>query len=365
MRVFLGLPSLLVLALMAAGAAPYPDITWTHYDSEQGLPSDKVMSVAVDGAAVWAGTEGGLARLEGEEVRAWTTAQGLPFNVVISLAVSPESGDLWVGTMGGLARVSAGRVDAFTQLSSGLANDVVYGLTVKGSEVWVATAAGLSNYNVRSQKWDIYDTENTLMHEPWIYALSSDAERVYAGIWGGGVLVYEPDGTFRDHRDPDGEMEVDLFRDDGLVHDVVSAVSVSGKHLWVGTYFGVSRYDGRRWRSWNSTDSGLAGDFINFVHARDGAVWIATDQGLSRFDMNTWHTWRLDDQGRHELRITGPDGKHQSRIMPTGLASNTIYGIAIGANGDLWVATAQGLCHGVPTTHPASAKGRSAKGLKP
>ena len=44
--------------------------------------------------------------------------------------------------MGGLSRYSAGRFDTFTQLNSGLPNDVVYGVAVQGDYVWVATAAG-------------------------------------------------------------------------------------------------------------------------------------------------------------------------------------------------------------------------------
>jgi hypothetical protein len=37
-------------------------------------------------------------------------------------------GDVWAGTMGGLSRISGGRIDSFTQLNSGLSNDVVYGV---------------------------------------------------------------------------------------------------------------------------------------------------------------------------------------------------------------------------------------------
>jgi hypothetical protein len=44
--------------------------------------------------------------------------------------------------MGGLSRISGGRIDSYTQLNSGLSNDVVYGVSVEGENVWVATAAG-------------------------------------------------------------------------------------------------------------------------------------------------------------------------------------------------------------------------------
>lgn len=335
---------------------------WETYDREGGLPSDKVFAVAVDGQRVWAGTEKGLALLERGSVEVFGTKDGLPFPAVTALAVHPETGDLWIGTMGGLARLSGGRIDAFTQLNSGLANNVIYGVAVDGTYVWVATAAGLNRLDTRGMTWEIFDTSNTLMQEPWCYGVSTDGGAVYVAVWGSGVLVRDPDsGTFRIHRDPDGEMEIDLFRDDGLVHDVTSAVDFADGTLWIGTYFGLSRYDGRRWNSYNDEDSGLAGNFINFVRARADVVWIATDQGLSRFDSSTWHTWRQAASGNEfELHETDATNRHRRLRVSGGPASNTIYGIDL-QDDDIWLATAAGLTHGIARkpqpSRPATGQG--------
>ena len=335
---------------------------WETHDRARGLPSDKVFAVAVDGPRVWAGTENGLALLEKGSVRIFGTDDGLPFPAVTALAAHPETGDLWIGTMGGLARLSGGRIDAFTQLDSGLANNVIYGVAVDGPDVWVATAAGLNRLDTRGMTWEIFDTSNTLMQEPWCYGVSTAGGVVYVAVWGSGLLVRDPDsGTFRMHRDPDGEMEIDLFRDDGLVHDVTSAVDFADDTLWIGTYFGLSRYDGRRWNSYNDEDSGLAGNFINFVRAREDVVWIATDQGLSRFDSRTWHTWRRAASGDHfELRETDASNRHRKLDASGGPASNTIYGIDL-QDDDIWLATAAGLSHGIARkpqpSRPATGQG--------
>ena len=73
---------------------------------------------------------------------------GLAHQAVLSLALDKRTGDVWAGTMGGLSRISAGRIDTYTQLNSGLSNDVVYGVSVEGENVWVATAAGACRLNL-------------------------------------------------------------------------------------------------------------------------------------------------------------------------------------------------------------------------
>jgi ligand-binding sensor domain-containing protein len=170
---------------------------------------------------------------------------------------------------------------------------------------------------------------------------------VYTAVWGSGVLVRDlKSGKFRVHRDPDHEMEIDLFRDDGLVHDVTSAVAYNEGTLWVGTYFGLSRYQGRRWRSWYADESGLAGDFINFVKTNGDRVWVASDAGVSRFDGAVWHTWRRGKDGRHDLEITHEDGARKILHPATGPPNNTIFSIDLDGD-DVWLATADGLAHGI------------------
>ena len=47
-----------------------------------------------------------------------------------------------------------------------------------------------------------------------------------------------------DYLDPDREMEIDLYRDDGLIHVITTSASYIDDVLWASTYFGLSRYDG-------------------------------------------------------------------------------------------------------------------------
>jgi len=262
------------VATTAPSTVPVYD-TWQTFTTRDGLPSDKIYTVKVGDGRVWIGTDKGAAYLEDGVWHHLTVEDGLGHSVVLSIDVNEETGDVWFGTMSGLTRWSAGRVETFDQFNSGLANDVVYGVAADGKHVWAATAAGAAYLNAYTGEWGIFSDENAPMHEPWTYGVDISDGVAYIAAWGGGVLEYDlATGEWRDHRDPDGEMEIDLFPDDGLVHDITTAVSREDEILWVGTYFGLSRYDGVRWRGYFDHDSNLSSNFINFVRARGPVAWV-------------------------------------------------------------------------------------------
>ncbi len=319
---------------------------WRTFTKKDGLPSDKIYAVRVGEDRVWVGTDAGLAYYEDDRWNTLTVADGLAHDVVLSIDLNERTGDVWVGTAGGLTRWSAGRLETFDQLNSGLANNVVYAVSTEGEYLWAATAAGAGRLNTYTGRWDIFNEQNAPMHEPWTYGVDVHEGVAYIAAWGGGVLEHDSEtGRWRDHVDPDGEMEIDLFPDDGLVHDITTAVSRADGVLWVGTYFGLSRYDGVRWRGYFDHDSGLASNFINFVRARGPVVWVCTDQGLNAFDGTTWVTYRRDEEtGAGGLLIS--DGTTTvRRSTASSIAHNYILGVDV-EDDRVWVATAQGLSLG-------------------
>ena len=321
---------------------------WTTYTEDDGLPSYKGLAVTVDGDRVWIGTDRGLVRMEDGEVTTYTAADGLAHDVVINMALDPATGDLWIGTVAGLTRYSAGKFETFTQLNSGLQNDMVYCVEVDGPHVWAATAAGVSRYDTRTDQWSIWNETNAPMHEPWTYGVTTSASHVYVGAWGGGLLEYDKDtGVWKDYVDPDHEMEIDVFPDDGIVHDIVSFIDHDRGTVWVGTYFGLSVFDGTRWKGYFEKDSGLASDFINFVAARNGVGWIGTDRGLSSFDGERWRTYTRTEEGGLVV-VTDAEGNVLQRIeTATGPAHDYVLGIDFQGE-DIWISTENGVSRGTP-----------------
>ncbi len=334
----------------AAEAVPQlPRFRFENFTTADGLPDNHVYAVLVDGDRVWAGTDDGLGLYEDGKWKTYSTKDGLAHRAVLSLALDKRTGDVWAGTMGGLSRISGGRIASYTQLNSGLSNDVVYGVSVEGENVWVATASGAGRLNLRTGEWSLYNERNTPMREIWVYGVSATSTKVYFAVWGSGLLEYDQKtGRWDLYDDPDGETELVLFKDQGLIHDIVSSVSYVDNIVWAATYFGDSRYDGRYWHNFLTKDSGLPSNFTNYVKAVDANhAWFCTDKGLAYYDGANWAVYTRSLR-LHNPVMTVRDAKGKVTEVPvtSGPAHNYILGIDFQGN-DIWVATAKGLSHGI------------------
>jgi len=338
------------LALPLFAASPdMPKFRWENFTAASGLPDNHVYCVLVDGNRIWAGTDNGLGLYEGGKWKVLRPADGLAHQAVLSLALDKNTGDVWAGTMGGLSRISAGRIDTFTQLNSGLSNDIVYGVGVLGDFVWQATAAGASRLNTRTGQWSLFNERNTPMYEIWTYSVSPGEDKVYYAVWGGGLLEYDVKTEhWKDYNDPDGETQLVLFKDQGLIHEITTSVSYVNKIVWIATYFGASRYDGRDWHNFLTKDSGLPSNFMSQVKGVDGdRAWFSTDKGLAYYDGTNWAVYRPAlDTHKPEMYVRDADGNVTQVAVDTAPAHNYILGVDFQGD-DIWVATAHGLSHGI------------------
>jgi ligand-binding sensor domain-containing protein len=116
------------------------------FTTADGLPNNVVMTVlATRDGGLWTGANcGGLSRFDGQRFRTYNEKDGLLNSCVWALA-EDANGDLWVGTFGGGAfRFHGGR---FTQYSvpQGLGNEVVTSIVAaRDGSIWFATYGGVS-----------------------------------------------------------------------------------------------------------------------------------------------------------------------------------------------------------------------------
>jgi ligand-binding sensor domain-containing protein len=331
---------------------PLPTIErFENFGREDGIPANKVHAVLkTSDRRLWIGTWDGLCVRESNgKFERYGPEHGLSHKMVLCMVEDPKTGDLWIATMRGLSKLSGGKFTKYTQTDSGLPNNVVYGVDIMDDHVWVATAAGAGSLDLKTGLWKIYDHNNTVMHEPWCYAIKAAKGVVFIGVWGSGIIEHDPkSGYFKEFRDPDRDFHFDLVPDDGPINDITSWITWNEGLLWQCTYFGFARYDGKFWKTWVQDKTPLPSNFTQFAWPVGRTCWIGHDQGASLTDGNHWVNYLVGEKGGGIIEIHRPGQPVEKRTMQTALANGFVLGIWADET-EAWFATSKGLSRGVFT----------------
>jgi peptide/nickel transport system permease protein len=230
---------------------------WSTVTSEDGLASDRVLSIWGKGSrTLWVGTDRGASLYNG---RSWKTYADELGDEAVRAIWGDGKNTFWFGTEGGLFRYDG---ETFSSFGDALPDSSVRALWGDESGVlWVGTDVGLSRYD----------------GETWTQVTDGPSGAAINCIWG----------------DESGA-------------------------LWVGTEEGVSIYDGQAWSSLSTAD-GLADDDVRAIwQDASGTQWLGTGAGLNRLDKRPWirlrvpeggiEGWALADQ--FEIRVNPFDSQY-------------------------------------------------------
>lgn len=305
----LRLQLLVVTCLSAASAATQSAATWDR-DSlgiAHGLSDNNVMSIHRDRRGfVWIGTQNGLNRWDGYDIRTFnynpSDTNSLSANSIHTI-VEDLKGRLWIGTLGaGLCRFDP-RTERFERFSKsdrpdGLHdNSVMSALADQDGVLWLGTINGLSRFDPEQRTFKAYKPV-----EP--------RPAVFRGRFPG---------------PPSGH--------------ITAIVAAADHTLWVGTAFGLCRFDKRTglfdWFLHNPADPGsIPHPFIfNLYRSPTGDLWVQCPKGWVRFDP--------------ARQIFTPE-KILPGIPPQAAKSRLWQH----ADGSIWEATDQGARHWTPRQNP-------------
>lgn len=333
------------------------------------LSHDQVRALAQDaGGLIWAGTALGGVTLVDARARLGVVRHvpglddGLPAKAVRTF-VEDSSGSVWVGTDGGGVVRMGGHTDdprtgpdrhrfvrpevraadraAAAELERAriwsLYEDSVQRLWIGGNErLWTFDPAsgGLS-----SQRHDPDDPRG--IGPGSVRWMLEDSDGLRLALFGGGVDLRRPDGTFQHFRAVEGDP-----------HSVASDLALvlhrhSSGDLWVGTAEGLSRLWAPRgtfftYRHDASARDSLLGDIVRAIYEDEsGNLWIGTDAGLNFLAVEM---------------ATAPPGAGSNRFgfrhytEQDGLPDHTVYAILPDDEGNLWLSTNRGLARFDPRT---------------
>ncbi len=284
-----------------AGVRALERIRFEHLTNRDGLSQMSVQTILQDRQGfMWFGTEDGLNRYDGYELRVFRPDAEKHESVSmgsISVLLEDSSGLLWIGTSGGgLDRFDPAR-ESFRHY--------------RHDPEQAATPGSLSHDDVRA------------IHEDGSGAL-------WIGTGGGGLDRFDP------ARDRFTHYRHDPNDPHSLSHDVVQTIHEDGSGvLWVGTQGGgLDRFDPARdrfvhYRHDPQTAAGdpgsLSHDDVRALHEdSSGVLWIGTwGGGLDRFDRSRGHFVHH----RHD-----PDD-------PGSLSHDRVRALHEDSSGVLWIGT--------------------------
>jgi ligand-binding sensor domain-containing protein len=235
---------------------------------------------------LWFGTlEKGVARYDGSTLRYLTTQDGLPSNRVVSI-IEDASGVLWFGTGAGLSKFDGTTFVNYSE-KEGLCSDMVSNLFI--------------------------DSKGNF----WI------------GTWGG---VCKFDGTaFENFPIPYPEIETYINPD--TKNWITSIAEDSSGAIWFGRDgYGASRFDGKSFVHYTTTDGLNSNNVQAILDDREGNIWIGTRVGeKDNPDANK-------KSGKGGLnRYDGEKFIHFPQM--NGLSENDVYALYLDASNHVWIGT--------------------------
>lgn len=278
----------------------------TSYRANDGPVDNLILSsgLGLDGS-LWFGTSRGVSKYDGITWESYHAADGHVGDSVLAMAIASD-GSMWFGTESGISRFDGMGWESYTKLD-GLADNWVAGIAITPDEaVWAVTRNGLSRYE--NGNWFTFS------------------------VIGGLPAV--------------GTRAITTWRDGSI---------------WVSMMGGLTRFNYRE-NTWLSVYL-PNNDSISCLSTSElGDLWIGTmDSGVLFLDHKIWDEYAVDDVQKIALLADGQmqiTMYVQEQLVETqvkgesfwrfyteldGLSTNQINDIAVEPNGNIWVATDDGV----------------------
>jgi ligand-binding sensor domain-containing protein/signal transduction histidine kinase len=325
--------------------------SWTARDSSarDGISNDFVRALAQDGdGVIWAGTDNGLLRLDGEHFVRVDAVSGIPALAVHGI-FPDRDGSLWVGGSR-LMRFQGGQAREYALLGEASQNRVKSILRTRDGTLWVGTVSGL---NRMPPGKDAFERVSGISATVRVLRQASDG-LLWIGTIGQGAFTFR-DGRLTQISAPDqlpSNTVLNFFEDDEM-------------NFWVGTQAGMLRL-ARTPLVVTPLPQANDSDFGTVYQDRDGSFWIGSTR-LFRMRNGVVQPEVLPGlEGVHVRNVlrdragalwvgTDGDGVYRLPASPPahytskdGMSNNFVRAMTQDQDGSMWIATDEGINHIFP-----------------
>lgn len=341
--------------------SPTPGGTFRTFGEVDGLPSSMANSLVEDAAGtIWVGTDGGLARIDGDRVSPIAGMSGLR---IANLAFDTR-GILWATTSKGLVLwAPEGSSPEFLEQAAGypLVRLTSMSFDHEGS-LWL-TSRDHGLFQLSKGKFSNYSMRDGLASERVHAVFETEGGEIWVGTDVGVVQAIEK-GRVDMGQSSKGQISTVPLQQSLGGAQVMDFFVDREKRLWMSTYAGLLRVEGDQERLFGVAD-GLPSEGVRWARQdRAGRLWVGTLQGVARqeddghfvtesalaskllgisFSFDETSEGNLLFGARKGLVIFSPEGEVEMLRSGEELPGSLVFSTHIDGEGVVWICTNGGL----------------------
>jgi serine/threonine protein kinase/ligand-binding sensor domain-containing protein len=327
---------------------------WEQFSSGPStFPAWTVSELVEDGTGLWFGTHGGgVTFFDGVNWETWATEDQLGGNSTFDI-LEDGSGGIWFAHDGeGLSRYDPVNETwkQFDEETGALDWPSRPGVDSSGN-IWIGGYGELKRYN--GSVWLSFSPQQ--LADATIYQVALGPDEVQWLVTDVGLIRHDAATdswvTFTEADHP-------------LLLDISDLYVARDGTVWVGSYDGLVRYDGKEWRT--PTTAGNPPAYAEaLAEAPDGSLWVVGDGELYHLDGERWVRFSWPGDGWVEQLAVGPDGvvwtgytglgrydprdgSWRTYTPADGLVSSEVTAIHVTQEGVVWIGTTGGVSRFVP-----------------
>ncbi len=292
--------------LITAAQQMLDECAWIVYGVSDGLSSEDVHALALDGHYMWVATATGVVQFDLES-NSFTGEIGTLKEMDV-WALAADEFQLWVGTLNsGIKQYdkTRGMWSTYTK-DEGLSSDVASAISIDPDNVWIATASGgVYRYDRYDLNWINY-TEKERLAGNETASIASMTDGVWCGTLKNGVSRF----------DKLTEKWQDVTMPDEGRERSVTSIAVGSNYVWFAWYEelrnGVTGYDvtTKSWKEnwpitqWEKDTLAASGASIDVISlgANDKEMWFGTESEVMFYD---YATSQLSESFKYPSELTG------------------------------------------------------------
>lgn len=326
-----GIFSLFLIAIMGASVYAQQDGgRFAHLKPTDGLSDSTVRAILQDTTGfIWLGTQGGLDRYDGKEIRHYQadpSNPNSPSGSWIQALFEDSFGILWIGTRDNGLNYYDPTTESFKALKNdpnqetSVPHDRIWSITEdRHKQLWVGTKDGMARLDLKSfytkgdASFKVFKNEagnpNSLAHNEVNSIVVGPKNHLWIGTHGGGISIFDPVQKQFQHIQRESARGPAL---DELPSNRVKSILIDSRGLfWVGTRRGLATVNPKTYAvqtletDVNGIDLGKTRIF-SLCLDRDGEIWAGTsDKGLFRISPSgaVKSYWERDPKNLDEGKI--------------------------------------------------------------